>query len=483
MRGWSIAWVLAGMLLGIVACNGGGGGKDPRGNDQVIVDGKAGEGVIKRFSGISKQDDAVVEGQASILFDVQHVDRLVNKEVSLEVFPAGQTTGAVGKVKGNESLAVTLPVDTTEASYDIHVVYQHSELTRYEGKMIGVVAHAGRNIKYKVKLEAPIGFIDLRFLNDGVDVGSKVTYEIYQTAAEDGAGRGDALLSGVDPREMLAVPAATYDVKAAYLETETIQQEAWIEVLVIEGAMARLVHEYDFAVTLHGFILHVKNFGEDVSDKSTVYFYAPGANTEFAVAQDRGPAGERLVIKPGIYDVRAVYQPGPDKTTWGDKVLRDVEIGFEAKNEAVPADGEATSTEGDAAPAEGDVVPAEGEAAGEGEGDAEVETTEKSSSTLIELEVDVEKPLGTLVIKPLFGGADVSEKSMLRALYAGADKSAASAVLAVTGLGTHVIPAGDYDILISYEESDLRGRIWFDGVHFEHGTVWEQEVELREGGQ
>lgn len=483
MRGWTIAWLLAGLLLSNVACNGGGGGKDPLGKDQVILDGKAGEGVVKRFSGISKQDEALAEGTGAVIFDVQHVDRLVNKEVTLTAYRAGETAGPLGSVKGNESLVIDLPEGTSEVALDVHLVYQHSEITKYEGELKAVVVHTGRDIKYKVKLEAPVGFLDLRFLNDGVDVGGKVTCDLFQSP-EEGADHGDPLLAGLNFQEMLAVPAGKYDIKALYQETETIRQEAWIEGLVVDGGMARLVHEYDFAVTLHGFILHVKNFGEDVSAKSTVYFYAPGANTEFAVAQDQGPAGERLVVKPGIYDVRAVYQPGPEKTTWGDKVLFDVGIGL-ASEEAEAAGGEEgeggedASAEGGAsaseAPAvEGDAAPSEAD----GEGDAEAGVLKPPVPTLIEMEVDVEKPLGTVVVAPTYGGEDVADKAILRALYAGADKSAASAVLAVTGLSTHVIPAGDYDILISYEEADLQGFVWFDGVHFEHGTVWEQEIDL-----
>jgi hypothetical protein len=495
MRGWTIAWVLAGLLLSNVACNGGGGGKDPLGKDQVILDGKDGKGVVKRFSGVSKPDEALAEGTGTVIFDVQHIDRLVNKEVTLEVFPAGKTTEPLGQVKGNESFVVEMPGETTELKLDVHMVYAHSEITRHEGIMKGVVAHVGRNAKYKVKLEAPVGFLDIKFLNDGVDVGGKVTCDLF-AAVEGGGERGEPMVTGFDFEEMLAVPAGEYDVRAQYQETETIRQDAWVEGLEVAGGMARLAREYDFAVTLHGFILHVKNFGEDVSAKSTVYFYAPGANTEFAVAQDQGPAGERLVIKPGTYDVRAVYQPGPEKTTWGDKVLHEVEIGFEAEEEVAEGEegGEDAAAEGEegdaapaegrsdapqAAPAEGEGAPAEGEGApAEGDADAEASPVKEPAPTLIEMEVDVEKPLGTIVIKALYGGVDVSEKAILRALFAGADKSAASAVLAVTGLSTHVIPAGDYDIGITYEESDLQGAVWFDGVHFEHGTVWEQEVDL-----
>ena len=249
-----------------------------------------------------------------------------------------------------------------------------------------------------------------------------------------------------------------------------------MEGLIVAGGMARLIQEHDFAITLHGFLLHAKNFGEDVNDKTTVYFYRPGANVEFAVAVDQGPAGEILAAEPGIYDIRVVYQPSQEPTTWGDRVLHDITIGGEDDVTQPSGAEDAAAGEAGAPPAEADAPAAE---AGATEPSEEV-VAEEPKSMLVEMEVDLEKALGTVIVTAMWVDTDVSDKTMLRAIFAGADKQAASAVLNVTGLGTHVIPAGDYDILISYDESDLRGRVWYDGLHFEHGDVWEQVVQLRQ---
>ncbi len=69
----------------------------------------------------------------------------------------------------------------------------------------------------------------------------------------------------------------------------------------------------------------------------------------------------------------------------------------------------------------------------------------------------------------------------MRVINAGADKSAASAVLSAVALSEHVVPAGSYDILLSYEESDLAGELWIEGIELEHGSVWEKSVDLRTG--
>jgi len=470
------------MVLGLVAlnaCGGGAGKKDPLGKEPIILDGQDGEGVVKRYSATSKQDEAVPEGHGEVIFEVQHIDRLVNKEVTIELFAQDGSETVVGTVHGNDPLQIQLGEENHEAKYDAKLVYQHSEVAKYDGTMKGITVHRGRKVKYKVKLEAPVGFLDLRFSNDGVDIGSKVRIDVFPAAEEEGAERGDALIADYDPREMLAVPSGTYDVWVKYNETESVQQEAWLEGLSVAGGMARLIHEHDFAVTLHGFLLHAKNFGVDVNDQTTVYFYRPGANVEFAVAIDQGPAGEILSAEPGIYDVRVVYQPSQEPTTWGDLVLPDIEIG--GANDVVQPSGGAedgAAAEGEeAAPAEGETAEAAatGEEAAEGEAAAE-----EPESLLVEMEVDLEKPLGTIVVKAMWGESDVSDKAMLRAIFAGADKQAASAVLNVTGLSSHVIPAGDYDILISYDEADLRGSVWFDGLHFEHGDTWEQAVQLRQ---
>ena len=497
-------WIATVLLTGLFGygcgggCGGGGGGKG-LGKEPIILDGVQGEGVVKRYSGTSKVDETITaENVGCIVFDVQHVDRLINKEVAITLTDADGAAITPEPIPGNHEVEVTFGEDEVEKILDARLVYAHSEIARHESEMKGLVVHQGRKVTYKVKIEAPVGFLDLRFLNDGVDVGPKVTYDLHPAATEEGGERGEAMIEGQVAGESLAVASGRYDVHATYKETEKITQEAWIEGLEVGSAMARLVHEYDFAVMLHGFIMNARNFGEDVNDRSTVYFYTPGANVLFAVAQDQGPCGKRLVVQPGTYDVRVVYQPGPEQNTWGDKVIHNVEIGQEGK-ETAEAEGEVAEgevAEGEAAEgeaAEGEV--AEGEAAGgevaegevaegeaaEGEGaEGDAEAGVGSKSQLIEMEIDLEKALGTLQVKALYGGADVSDKAILRAIFAGADKQAASALLNVTGLGTHVIPAGDYDIMISYDEADHRGQLWFEGIHLEHGDTWTQDVELRQ---
>lgn len=472
-------WIGAGLLiLFVAACGGGGGQTQGLGKNPVALDGMQGEGIVKESKGKSRLDEELPEGQGGVIFDVQHVDRLVNNQVFFEVFPEGDSVASVGKVAGNDRLTLE------PGTYDAHLVYTHSDVARYEGDIRSVVVHPDRTSKCEVKIEAPVGMLDLRFLNDGVDINAKVKYSVYPAATEEDAFRGDPMIKDQSPTEQLALPAGAYDVLSVYHETDAVHQDAWIEGLVVEGAMKRTVYTHDFAVTLHGFVLHVKNFGEDVSDRSTVYFYYPGANVEFAVAVDQGPAGEQLVVKPGEYDVRVVFQPSSEQSTWGDKVLSGVKIGVdEEQPEAVEAgaegEGEAEATDpaaGTEAPAEGGDAAAEGEEAAAAEGEAAL--PERPGSLLIEMEVDMQIPLATLEVKVLYGGEDVSDKSTLRVINAGADKAAASAVLSVTGLGTHIIPAGEYDINISFEEADLSGSRWYETIHLGHGDSWAKELDL-----
>jgi len=487
MRGYCVIGTIT--LLGLVVglgCGGGSSKKDPLGKESIIIDGQQGQGVVKRYSAISKPSDEVAEGHGEVIFEVQHVDRLVNQEVTIELVSPDDPGNVAGMVKGNETLSIGLADDQWEASYDARLVYKHSEAAKYEDSMTGITVHRGRKVKYKVKLEAPVGFLDLRFRNDGVGIDSKVRIDVHPAPAEEGGEPGEPVVTDFEPSEMLAVPAGTYNIRAQYNETATLFREVWLEGLVVGGGMARLIHEHDFAVRLHGFLLNAKNFGEDVNDKTTVYFYRPGANVEFAVAVDQGPAGEVISTEPGIYDVRVVYQPSPEPTTWGDLVLPDVEIGGAATEQPTGAAEGDEAADGDAGepPAEGDGAEGATEGATEGaegdgaEGAAEDEEGEPEP-TLVEMEVDLEKPLGTLIVKAMWADEDVSDKAMLRAIFSGADKQAASAVLNVTGLRSHVIPAGDYDILITYDEVDRRGQMWFDALHFEHGDTWEKTVQLR----
>jgi len=445
------------------------------GNEAVVLEGVAGEGIVTRVSGVSKPDGDQPAESGGVTFDIQHVDRLINKEVSIELFTGGDEANPAGKTPGNEVISIA------PGTYTAKLVYRQSKVTRFEGTITGVQVHAGRTAKYKVKVEAPIGFLNLKFYNDEVDVRGKVTYSVFPvTEGDEGPVRGEPLLTGQSAEEALAVPVGVYDVLAVYQETETLQREAWLEGLAVEGGMAQLVKDYDFAVTLHGFIMHAKNFGEDVNDQSMVYFYRPGSNVEFAVASDQGPAGKRLVIKPGRYDVRVVYQPSAEQVTWGDKTLENVEI--EDTKAAAAAAGDDAAAEGAEAAAEGTKEPDEGQATEEAEGDAgedgEVAPAEEESQ-LIEMEIDLEKELGLLDVVVTYGGDDVSEKSIMRVIYAGADKVAASAVIDVTGVSKHIIPAGKYDIHVKYAQADLKGELWYEDVVIGHGETWNQAAELR----
>lgn len=460
------------LLLVFAAC-GGGADSEGMGNESVVLEGVTGEGIVTRISGISKPDGDQPPDVGGVTFDIQHVDRLINNKVSIELFTAGDETSPAGKTPGNEVISLV------PGTYSAKLVYRQSKATRFEGSIAGVQVHAGRTAKYKVKVEAPIGFLNLKFYNDEVDVRKKVTYTLYPvTEGDDGPVRGEPLLAGQSAEEALAVPEGVYDVLAVYQETDNLQREAWLEGLAVEGGMSQLVKEYDFAVTLHGFILHAKNFGEDVSDKSTVYFYRPGSNVEFAVASDQGPAGKLLVIKPGRYDVRVVYQPSAEQVTWGDKTIPNVEIA-ERKDAEEPVAGEG---EGEAEGAESTPEPAKDAAAEEPAAGAE-EGTEapaaEEESQLHVMEVDLEKELGLLDVVVTYGGEDVSEKAIMRVIYAGADKVAASAVIDITGISKHIIPAQKYDIHIKYAQADLKGELWFEDVTIAHGETWTQEAELR----
>jgi hypothetical protein len=95
------------------------------------------------------------------------------------------------------------------------------------------------------------------------------------------------------------------------------------------------------------------------------------------------------------------------------------------------------------------------------------------------MEVDFEKALATLKLQVFYGGEDVSEKTQMRVLHAGADRVAAAALVSVTGLSEHIVPAGEYDIEIAFKQRDLKGERWFEGVALEHDQVWEQAFDLR----
>lgn len=410
--------LLAALLLLLPAC---GGGEKAGPTGPVDPGNPTGEGIVKSVEGSAKPTDEFGEGKGGVVFDVSHTDRLVNKSVEIDVKDASGNT--VGKVAGNEPL--TLAPGTYSAVLD----YDENDLVKnFAGTLSGLVVHPGHLTTYRVGVEAPIGVLKMRFSDGEENLSEQVTLTVYN------AGDDPELVVGPvwegPASETVMLPSGAYKVRAVFKPEKGNPITEWYKDVELGEALARNERDVVLELDLTGLRVDVFNYGRDINDHSRVYIYNEGADVAYAVALFQGKAGEAIPADPGVYDVRVVYTPSRNSLDFvGDKVLPGIKVN-----------------------------------AGLGS----------------RIQADVELPLATLRVKVTDGDTDISDKTEIRVMRTGADKTAASPLVDEVGVGTHPIPVGAADITLwaPKTEGGARRTETFKGVTLENGWAWEQEFDV-----
>jgi len=349
-----------------------------------------GAGIVAEVSGsvehLGKEDPGT---DGILLVDVFHTDRAINQKVKVKIYPEGGG-GALASAGGNED--ITVPA----GNYRAAIVYDESELAGgYKGSISGLVVTAGYRSRYRVKVEAPVGLLRMQFQQpDGpmrppVKINDKVTLAVFK-------GGEDPDLSGVlwsgPAGSWIALPEGTYQCRATFAVPGQPSTVEWYRDLTVAGSLARNDQDIQLAFDDSGVRVDAFNFGRDVNDHTTVYFFNPGANVEQAVAKMSGPAGQVAHVSPGRYDLWVVYQPAVDDPELiGTSFLANLEV-----------------------PDRGGV----------------------------RRQIDLEMPLATLDLHVKNGAADLSDNAELRVMRAGADREAASPIVDDVGLKRQPIPVG-----------------------------------------
>ncbi len=380
-------------------------------------------GVVKSIEGVLTDLETPVEGTGSLLLDVVHTDRAVNQKVKVTI------EGAAGSAKGEGNQDFALGVGTYTAS----IVYGEGDLGgKHEGNIGNLQVFEGKLSRYQVMLDAPVGLLALRFSTKATqwkaaaDVSADVELAVWKN--EDDPELTTPLWSG-SADDSVVLSAGTYRARAKYTDDRDRKTVEWYPDLEVSGGMARVEKKIEFDLEFTGIRVEAYNFGQPVDDRTTVYFYRPGADMDFAVAVSSGPAGTVTPVDPGTYDLRIVYLP--------------TDQSMELKGELV---------------LEGVVVPERGG------------VTQK---------VDLAYPLSKVVLKITEGEADISERTEIRIIRAGADPEAAAAALDDVGVSKHYIPVGTYDIYLT--QNLLEGaprRATFKDVDLGNGYEWNQTFDM-----
>ncbi len=386
----------AALAVGLLMVGCGGGEKVDKSADAGDPDGS---GIVTGVTGVvNPLETPSAEGTGTLLLDIFHTDRAINQKAKVKI----QAVEGDARAKGEGNQDFELP----PGLYTAEIEYKESDLSgKHKGSLTGLKVSAGVETRYSVKVAAPIGLLRFKFARvvAGQREPQKVTdqAELEVFRAEDDPDLTGAFWTG-PAGEWLALPVGTYHAKAT-LKLEDGPVTEWYRDLVIEEKLARNDQDITLARDDDGVRIDAFNFGKDVNDHASVYFFSPGADTQTAVAKASGAAGKLVKVDPGTYDIMVVYQPDPRQPDLSGSQLL---AGF--------------------------VVPERGG---------------------VRRQVDIERELGLLRVSVKAGEEDVNDAVELRVMREGADLDAGSPVLDEVGVSEHPLPAGTYDIYLTLPEA------------------------------
>jgi hypothetical protein len=418
---------MAALVLACGVSFAGCGGGDQATAGPVDAGTPLGDGMVVEVSGsVEKQSDGEEATTGSVLVDVFHTDRAINQKVQVKIYASAGGSAVVAGA-GNEDFEVP------PGEYRAELKYSESDLAGgYKGSISGLVVTAGHLSRYQAKVRAPVGMLRMAFLQpDGpqrppLKINDQVTVAVFK--GDEDPDLSGALWTG-PAGEWAALPEGNYQVRATFEAPGQPATVEWYRDLLVEGGLGRNDQEIHLEFDDSGVRIDAFNFGRDVNDRTTIYFFSPGANVNQAVAKESGPAGQVTRVDPGLYDIWVVYQP----STENPELLGTMLVpGFE--------------------------VPERGG---------------------VRKQIDVEEPLASVRLKVMNGADDLSDSTELRVLRAGADQEAASPMVDEVGVSEHPVPVGTYDIYISVDLGAGPKKLSFRDVELGNGFVWEQVFDLK----
>lgn len=417
VRGLLIAFWVASAAIGALS---GCGGEDSGGEDAGGV--AAASGIAKTAAVAYQDAPGLGDEEGALVIDVRQGGKPADETVTVKVRGVGKRAGTVEKGKAGQRFVVP------SGSYTAEIEHGPTEATRATGKVSHLAVRARKQLDVKVDIEHPVGGLELHFTNDGINVDGRTRITAYKSG--DDPEVSVPVLSGQTPGAVLVLPAGSYDVHAVYEDGPSVRGEAWIKGIAVAGDGSKATDSRDFGIKLNGVVVTATNYGQAVNERTSVYLYRPGADMTYAVAVARGKAGELIPVESGTYDLRVVYQPSDNTDTWADKRMPGLTVA------TTPENGK------------------------------------------VSLTMEMEKPIATLKVKAIFGAKDVSEKAQVRLINAGADRGAASDVVNATADTKIVVPAGRYEMQVTFKDGPDHGASPWVLLELPQGGSVDQEVRL-----
>ncbi len=261
--------------------------------------------------------------------------------------------------------------------------------------------------------------------NGGSDVGGKADIHVYPAGTHTPTGEsGKATVGWADSGQPIPLPNGSYDIRVTFNDGSA-HKIVWLDNQAITGSVKKTV---EIGLPVAEFTCTVTNGGSDVGNKGDVHVYPVGTHTANSVRNTDNAgwaeSGQPIRLPAGTYDVRVTFTDGnAEKVVWLD---------------AQPLAGTVAKT------------------------------------------VEIGLPLADVHYIITNGGTDTGDKGDIHVYPAGSHRATGTVNNANVGWTTSGqtlrLPAGAYDVRITFEDGNVKKVIWLDNQTFS-GQV-EKTVEV-----
>ena len=418
------------------------------------------------------------------------------RKADIHVYPAGTHT-PTGE-SGNATVGWAdsgQPISLPNGNYDIRVTFDDGSAH----KIVWLDNQAiNGSVNKTVEIGLPVAEVTCTVTNGGSDVGNKGDVHIYPAGTHKTGGVQNTDNAGwAESGQPIRLPAGTYDIRVTFTDGNA-EKIVWLDNQTLAGRVAKTV---EIGLPLADVDYIVTNGGADSGDKGDIHVYPAGTHTanDTVNAANVGwtTSGQTLRLPAGTYDVRITFEDGNvKKVLWLDnqilagKVEKTVEVGAgvaqvrtvvtnagaDAKDRAQVVYYPAGKRDGG-----GIVWSNSGETVrlpegaydikarfNDGAAQREVWLMNQTLTGSVEKTIEAGVPIATVRYVVTNDGADAGDKAEVHFFPRGHHEAAS--IDWIRSGGTSRLPAGSYDVHVTFADGEARRDIWLDNQAFS-GTV------------
>ena len=436
----------------------------------------------QNFAGSVTKTFELAQPMAELRTTVTNGGADVGNRGSVHVYPTGthtangvRNTASVGLANSGQSIRLAA------GAYDVRVTFSDSgaEKTIWLDNQT-----LGGSVEKTVEVDLPLADVRYLITNGGADTGNKGDIHVYPAGTHATIATANPPNVGwTNSGQSLRLPAGTYDVRITF-EDGDAKKVIWLDQQAFSGSVERTI---EVGIALAQVRTTVTNGGTAVKDKAQVVYYPAGKRDGNGITWSS--AGETVRIPAGAYDIRVRFADGAaNKDVWltnqslAGTVEKTVEVGVAVAEVryAIVNGGTDTGNKGEVrfypgGHHEGPVIDSARSGVAvrlpegaydvrivfaDGENTRDMWLDNQRFVGTVKKTVEVGLPIAEIRMVVTVGGTDTGAKGEAH-FYRHGQRTGGSVGWARSG-GTVRIPAGNYDVRVTFADGEIRKNLWLD---------------------